>query len=40
MLNTDKEYMVGINYIASKNFGFKTHYDSDMGFGVGIVLSY
>jgi FtsP/CotA-like multicopper oxidase with cupredoxin domain len=40
MLNTDKEYMVGINYIASKNFGFRTHYDSDMGFGVGIVLSY
>ncbi len=40
MVNTDKEYMVGLNYIASKNFGFKAHYDSDMGFGVGLTLNY
>ncbi len=40
MVNTDKEYMVGLNYIASKNFGFRTHYDSDMGFGVGLTLNY
>lgn len=40
MVNTDKEYMVGLNYIAGKNFGFKTHYDSDMGFGLGFVLNY
>ncbi len=40
MVNTDKEYMVGLNYIAGKNFGFRTHYDSDMGFGVGLILNY
>ncbi|WP_158860411.1 multicopper oxidase domain-containing protein [Lunatibacter salilacus] len=40
MVNTDKEYMVGLNYIAGKNFGFRTHYDSDMGFGLGVRLNY
>jgi CopA family copper-resistance protein len=40
MVNTDKEYMVGLNYIAGKNLGFRTHYDSDMGFGVGLTLNY
>ncbi len=40
MVNTDKEYMVGLNYIARKNLGFRTHYDSDMGFGVGLTLNY
>lgn len=40
MVNTDREYMFGINYIASKNLGFRTHYDSDMGFGVGLTLNY
>ena len=40
MLNTDKEYMFGLNYIANKNLGFRTHYDSDMGFGVGLTLTY
>jgi hypothetical protein len=40
MVNTDKEYMFGLNYIAGKNIGFRTHYDSDMGFGVGLTLIY
>jgi FtsP/CotA-like multicopper oxidase with cupredoxin domain len=40
MVNTDKEYMVGLNYIVGKNIGFRTHYDSDMGFGVGFGLNY
>ncbi len=40
MVNTDKEYMVGLNYIVRKNIGFRTHYDSDMGFGVGLTLNY
>lgn len=40
MVNTEKEYMVGLNYIVSKNLGFRTHYDSDMGFGVGLTLNY
>jgi len=40
MVNTDKEYMIGLNYIAGKNLGFRTHYDSDMGFGVGLTVNY
>lgn len=40
MVNTDKEYMFGLNYIATKNIGIRTHYDSDMGFGVGLTLNY
>ncbi len=40
MVNTDKEYMFGLHYIVGKNFGFRTHYDSDMGFGVGLILNY
>lgn len=40
MINTDKEFMAGLRYIVSKNFSFSTHYDSDMGFGVGVMLNY
>ncbi|MFM6975739.1 MAG: multicopper oxidase domain-containing protein [Sphingobacteriaceae bacterium] len=40
MLNTDKEYMFGFNFVAGKNLGFRTHYDSDMGFGLGLTLNY
>lgn len=40
MVNTDREYMFGLNYIASKNLGFRTHYDSDMGFGIGLTFNY
>ncbi len=40
MINTDKEYMVDLRYIATKNIGIRTHYDSDMGFGVGLSLNY
>lgn len=40
MINTDKEYMTGFKYILSRNLGISTHYDSDMGFGVGTTLSY
>jgi FtsP/CotA-like multicopper oxidase with cupredoxin domain len=39
MVNTDTEYMVGLSYIATKNLGFRTHYDSDMDFGVGLTLT-
>jgi hypothetical protein len=34
MWNTDKEYMAGLRYILTKNFGITTHYDSDMGLGL------
>ncbi|MEO5777542.1 MAG: multicopper oxidase domain-containing protein [Flavobacterium sp.] len=40
MWNTDKEYMAGLRYIIKRNFGVTTHYDSDMGFGVGVNLNY
>lgn len=40
MANTDKEYMGGFKYIVKKNFSLTTHYDSDMGFGVGFGLNY
>jgi len=40
MWNTDKEYMGGLRYIITRNMGITTHYDSDMGFGVGASLNY
>lgn len=40
MVNTDKEYMIGLRYIATKYFSVSTHYDSDMGYGVGITITY
>ena len=40
MLNTDKEYTAGFRYIICKYFSLSTHYDSDMGLGAGITVSY
>lgn len=40
MGNTDKEYMAGLKYIIRKWFAISTHYDSDMGYGAGITLTY
>lgn len=40
MWNTDMEYMFGLSYILTKNFGIRTHYDSDMGWGLGIQVRY
>ena len=40
MWNTDREYMAGLRYIVRRNFGITTHYDSDMGFGIGVSLNY
>ena len=40
MGNTDKEYMGGLRYIVSKYFSLSTHYDSDMGYGGGITITY
>ncbi|WP_245977411.1 multicopper oxidase domain-containing protein [Albibacterium indicum] len=39
-VNTDKEYMGGLKYILTKNTALATHYDSDMGWGFGLTLSY
>ena len=40
MLNTDKEYALGMRYIITKYFNLSTHYDSDMGLGAGITITY
>lgn len=40
MANTDKEYMAGFRYIVTKYFSFSTHYDSDMGYGAGLTITY
>lgn len=40
MVNTDTEYMLEAKYILARNFSIRTHYDSDMGFGVGMNLNY
>lgn len=40
MVNTDFEYMTELRYIINKNIGIRTHYDSDMGFGAGLALTY
>ena len=40
MMNTDKEYMAGFRYIVTKYINLSTHYDSDMGLGAGITITY
>jgi len=40
MVNTDKEYMAGFRYITTKWLALSTHYDSDMGLGAGVTLTY
>ncbi len=40
MINTDKEYMGDLKYIINKNLGIRAHYDSDMGWGIGLSLNY
>lgn len=40
MVNSDKEYMGGLKYILSKYSSLSTHYDSDMGLGFGLTLTY
>ncbi|WP_313578694.1 multicopper oxidase family protein [Chishuiella sp.] len=40
MWNTDKEYMGELSYIVNRNLQLRTHYDSDMKFGIGLNLVY
>lgn len=40
MANTDREYLAGFRYIVTKYFSFSTHYDSDMGYGAGLTITY
>lgn len=38
--NTDKEYTIGSRYIITKYISASAHYDSDMGLGAGLTISY
>jgi hypothetical protein len=40
MVNSDLEYMLGMSYIFNKNLSTRLHYDSDMGLGIGLTVSY
>ena len=40
MANTDLEYMAGLRYVIDKSWAVRTHYDSDMGLGVGVAVTY
>lgn len=40
MGNSDLEYMGALRYIIDKSWGLRAHYDSDMGWGVGVTVSY
>lgn len=40
MWNTDYEYTVRTRYIMTKYFSLSAHYDSDMGFGAGLAITY
>lgn len=39
-VNTDLEYNFGVRYVLTKYWSISTHYDSDMGYGAGLLLTY
>jgi FtsP/CotA-like multicopper oxidase with cupredoxin domain len=39
-VNSDLEYSVGLRYILTKYISLSSHYDSDMGFGAGLTITY
>ncbi len=40
MYNSDFEYMAGLKYVLNQSFAISSHYDSDMGFGIGFSFLY
>ncbi len=40
MVNTDWEYLLGLQFIISKNVAISTNYDSDFGWGAGVTFTY
>ncbi|MEO7049454.1 MAG: copper oxidase, partial [Ferruginibacter sp.] len=40
MANTNKEYAMGIRYVITKYISASSHYDSDMGLGIGVTFTY
>lgn len=39
-VNSDLEYSAGLRYILTKYFSLSGHYDSDMGIGAGVTVTY
>jgi FtsP/CotA-like multicopper oxidase with cupredoxin domain len=39
-VNSDFEYSAGLRYILTKYISLSTHYDSDMGLGAGLTITY
>ncbi len=39
-VNSDWEHSAGLRYILTKYISLSTHYDSDMGYGAGLTISY
>ncbi len=39
-VNSDLEYSAGLRYILTKYISLSTHYDSDMGYGGGLTVTY
>ncbi|WP_158796158.1 multicopper oxidase domain-containing protein [Pedobacter sp. L105] len=40
MVNTDREYAAGLKYVLTKYIALSSHYDSDMGWGGGLTITY
>ena len=40
MGNSDLEYMAALRYVIDKSWAVRTYYDSDMGFGIGVAVTY
>jgi len=40
MGNSDYEYMAGLRYVFDQTWAVRTHYDSDMGLGLGVMVTY
>lgn len=40
MVNTDREYRLGLSYILQKWLQVSSHYDSDMGWSAGLTFVY
>jgi FtsP/CotA-like multicopper oxidase with cupredoxin domain len=40
MVNTDREYMLGLKYVLTKYVALSGQYDSDLKFGAGICITY
>ncbi len=38
--NTDREYMAGLRYVVTKYISLSTHYETDMGWGGGLTITY